>query len=365
MVPCDTVEAVWLDDLNALSDDEWGDLASSAATPNPFYEHWYLRPALRHLAAGTDARILIVQKAGKLVGLCPFVRASRYGRLPLPHVENWVHYHCFFGEPLVRKGAEHLYWRNALALLDREASGCHMLHLVGLDEQSPLIGALRETRRTDIVHRSRRALLSAGLSASAYYEANVRKKKRKEIERLRNRLAEIGPIAFARLSAMNSVTDWARDFLRLEASGWKGRAGTALAAAADTSAFLTEAISGAAAAKKLEMIRMTVGDRTVAMLINFLTPPGSFSFKIAFDEDFARYSPGVMIQIENLALLDRAEIDWMDSCAVEDHPMINTLWKDRREIVRLTVPLSGMRRSIIFHAARALENVSSRLRGRP
>jgi hypothetical protein len=97
------------------------------------------------------------------------------------------------------------------------------------------------------------------------------------------------------------------------------------------------------------------------MLVNFLCPPGSFSFKTAFDEGFAHYSPGVLLQIDNLDILDRPDIAWMDSCAAQDHPMIDSLWTERRSIVRVTVPLKGWRRRIVWALCRALELASARL----
>ena len=38
----------------------------------------------------------------------------------------------------------------------------------------------------------------------------------------------------------------------------------------------------------------------VAMKCNFLSGAGSFAFKIAFDEAFARFSPGVQLEIDNV-----------------------------------------------------------------
>ena len=52
----------------------------------------------------------------------------------------------------------------------------------------------------------------------------------------------------------------------------------------------------------------------------------------------------------------------MDSCAVEDHPMINSLWGERRAIVQVSVPLSGMTRTLKFRACRAMEMTSAKLR---
>jgi hypothetical protein len=84
------------------------------------------------------------------------------------------------------------------------------------------------------------------------------------------------------------------------------------------------------------------------MLASFLTPPGAFSFKTAFDERFARFSPGVLLQRENLAVLDRADVLWSDSCAAADHPMIDHIWRERRSIGRLSIGIGGPARQAVF-----------------
>ena len=170
----------------------------------------------------------------------------------------------------------------------------------------------------------------------------MRQKKRKELRRLQNRLAELGEVAFAQpRRARTSSTAWCDAFLALEKAGWKGGAGTALACAARDRGLLPRGRRAARwAAGRLQFLRLDLDGRPIAMLVNFLTPPGAFSFKTAFDEDYARFSPGVLIQLENLDILDRGDIAWMDSCAAEDHPMIDSLWRERRAIVRVTVPLS-------------------------
>jgi len=86
------------------------------------------------------------------------------------------------------------------------------------------------------------------------------------------------------------------------------------------------------------------------MLANFVAPPGVFSFKTAYDEDYARFSPGVLLQRENLDLLARADIDWCDSCASEGHPMIERIWREKRTILRVSIGIGGMLRR---QAARA------------
>src|SRR3546814_5811349 len=85
---------------------------------------------------------------------------------------------------------------------------------------------------------------------------------------------------------------------------------------------------------------------------------GGFSFKIAFDETMSRFSPGVLIEIDNLRrVLNRDDLDWMDSCAAADHPMIDSLWGERRQIVQYRVALRGVGRSIAW-TARSEEHTS-------
>ncbi len=344
-------------------DPSWDAIAERPSEPTAFAERWFVEAGARHLELPHDLRMLVVRAEGQLIGMLPICVAGRYGRLPVKHVENWLHYNCFFGAPLVRRSFEAYFWHRALALLDADPASPSFLHMVALDGQGPLTRALLRARRgAAIVHRSSRAMLQSELSSREYYEATVRKKKRKELARLQHRLAETGSVSFTRLARHDALEPWIDAFLRLEASGWKGRQGAALANARETEAFVRDALSGAFAAGRLEMIRLDVDARPIAMLVNFLTPPGSFSFKIAFDEEFARFSPGVLVQLENLKILESAGIDWMDSCAVEDHPMINSLWGQRRELVRISVPLKGRRRRATFATCRTLERASAFVR---
>jgi CelD/BcsL family acetyltransferase involved in cellulose biosynthesis len=351
----------------------WDDLARNAAEVNIFAERWFAGPAARHLPQGAGAHLLQLwegEGAGRaLVALFPLARSPRYGRIPVRHVANWTHYQCFLGTPLIRAGREREAWTTALSALDRMRWAKGFLHIDGLVEDGPVhrgLLAAASARRLacDTVHRSERALLQSDLSPTAYYEANVRKKKRKEHKRLASRLAELGTVATRRLRAADDLDGWCEAFLALERSGWKGSAGSALGSTDATGRFFRECIAGARDAGRLEMLRLDLDDRPIAMLVNFVAPPGAFSFKIAFDEDYARYSPGVLIEIENLHILANAEVCWMDSCAVENHPMINSLWGERRAIVRVTTPFRSWRSRALFHACRAAERASAARRRR-
>ncbi|WP_294267456.1 GNAT family N-acetyltransferase [uncultured Sphingomonas sp.] len=346
-----------LADLDATQGKAWDDCVAYAAEPNPFAERWFLMASARHLGDGGAVRAVAAFRGEVLVGLMPLGIEPRYYRIPVPTLTNWVHANAFLGMPLLRAGEEAAAMAAMLACLDRTPGLPPLLHLTAIVEDGAAHRALTAVADRPIatVMRHERALLASDISPTAYYEATVRKKKRKELKRLANRLAELGTVVTTRLSPGEDLGEWIDAFLALEASGWKGREGSALGSDTAKRGFFAQALAGAREAGRLEILRMTVGERTIAMLVNFLCPPGSASFKIAYDEDYARFSPGVLIQIENYGILDAPFIDWMDSCAAANHPMIDSLWAERRGIVRLTLPIGGARGRLAFAAARAVE----------
>lgn len=356
-------------DTAPLGLDEWHALALDAAEPNAFAEHWYLGPALQHLSGKAQLRTITVRNdRTALAGVMVVTTSPRYGRAPARHVTNWIHFQCFMGTPLVRRGHAEAFWLAVIDLLDRSEWAPGFLSVQGLDEDGPvcrgLIAAAEALGRPcPVVHRYERAMLRTQLDADTYLEQTVRGKKRKELRRLGNRLAECGDVRFSALEDEAQLSSWIGDFLTLEASGWKGREGAAFAREAAMTAFFHDVMTGAQANDRLDFQRLDVDGKPIAMLINFRTPPGSWSFKIAYDEALARFSPGVLIEMENLRrVLQDEAVEWMDSCAAPDHPMINSLWGERRSIVQLSTPLSGVRRRAIYAACRAAETGSSALR---
>ena len=335
----------------ALSDElaaAWDRLAADASEPNPFAERWCLQSALHLLDPERHARLVVVRDGsdGPVIGIMPVAPASHYGRLPLRHATGWAHPNHFLGLPLVRAGFETLFWSILLGWCDAAPWARTLLHVPRLTENGPLHRALVQTAQTrggeaEVVHREERALLESTSSPEEYWESAVRAKKRKELRRQANRLAELGIVHLRRWQPGDAIDPWIDAFLALEARGWKGRAGSALASHSETQAWFRAILAGAAAAGRLDMRALDLDDRPLAMLINFLCPPGGFSFKTAFDEDYARFSPGVLLQQANLDLLDDTRINWVDSCAAPGHPMIDSVWRERRALIWVNVGLSG------------------------
>ena len=354
-----------LDDAAGIA--RWDALAFLAAEPNPFLESWYLLPALREFARDGDVRLFCLESEGQLLGLLPIARSLNYYRYPFPNLHNWHHHNSFLGVPLVAPGAERAFWQALLFWADDHAGPALFLHCTHLPLEGALHEALRDVLRADprpfaLVHREERAMLASTLSPEAYLEAAMTGKKRKELRRQHNRLSEQGELRFERRRDDAGLVEWTRAFLALERSGWKGAAGSALACSQSTASLFADAMKGAAARSRLERLSLSIDGKPIAMLANFITPPGAFSYKTAFDESYARFSPGVLLQRENLALLDDPNVAWCDSCAAADHPMIDHIWRERRVIGRYSIGIGGVLRRTAF---RAISLAEARTRSKP
>jgi len=89
------------------------------------------------------------------------------------------------------------------------------------------------------------------------------------------------------------------------------------------------------------MSAMRLEGKPVAQKFSLLAGCASFALKISYDESYAYFSPGMLLEVENIGSLHRRpDIEWMDSCAAPIH-FINRIWPDRRKIQTLLVSTGG------------------------
>ncbi len=319
----------------------WDDLAAHAIEPNVFYESWHLLPALRVFGEENFYFVLVFAKqhdqTSLLCGFFPLQMRRRYKGVPLRVLALWNHDYCSLCTPLIRAGFEteilnaFLDWFNdnsGAALLEMEEVSADGLF------QRFWIDALHERGAlgfTDALY-TRAFLKPSPDSAEDYLHKALSRKRRKEWKRLENRLGELGCLNYEIIEE-SAVSQGIEEFLQLESAGWKGRAGTAFSNQESHRAFFREIAHEAARRGRLMLLALKVNGRPIAMKFNLLAGDGSFACKIAFDEEFSRFSPGVLLELDNIRRLQQnSNLHWMDSCAIPDHFMINRLWTERRLI---------------------------------
>lgn len=369
--PPDSIEASGLIDPLATSPAIialWTVIAAGAAVANVFAEPWLLLPALQRLDAARHARLALVRGSdGAGVGIAALGNTRRFGRLPIRCVTIWSHANGFLLSAQALAGRETTLWEGIFAAARSQSRAAPILLVSGIVDGSPLHHGLLAAARAHrlpvrVETRTVRAILATQLSPADYWDATVRPKKRKELRRQWARLGELGAVEVDHLSSTGDPEPWIAEFLALESSGWKGRGSSALASHADTESYFRDMMRGGHARGQVLVTALRLDGRAVAMLVTLLSGNAGFAYKTAFDENLARFSPGVLLQRESLAILARYRLDWIDSCAAQDHPMIDHLWRERQTVLSLALPLPGVRNRLIFIAAVTAQRLWHRLK---
>jgi CelD/BcsL family acetyltransferase involved in cellulose biosynthesis len=314
----------------------WRALAAHALEPNVFLEPEFALAAEPVLGADVQAGLVWSQSSPpELLGLFPVrVETYRYG-LPVPVLCSWTHPFAPFGTPLVHRDRAELAisaWLDHIAQ-DTSLPALLLMQYVRNDGAFgallDAVLALRGCMMQDY-DRHRRALLAPEGDRSRYVHDAIARKQRKELARQCRRMEDIGPVTVLRTDTPVTIMAGLADFLRLEASGWKGRSGTAVYNDPGLCQFMTSAVRTLAAQGQAAIHRLCVNGKAVAACITLRSGPSAWCWKIAYDEDFARFSPGAQLLVRVTGeLLSDATIASADSLATPDHPLIDHIWRER------------------------------------
>ena len=344
-----------LPDITTLESERqsWDDLAEHSVEPNVFYSPDLLLPALENLRPAGQWKFVVIKSRDRgapnrppeWCGFFPLVEKRRLRGVPVRNLQFLKHDFCFLRTPLIRQeGAaeilslfvDWLLHESNVSVIDlAEQSGDGSYHVLLADEFH------RRGMRPWITGVYGRAFMRRAESDDAFLRASISSGKLKDLRRLERRLGEDGPLRFESLTPDGDLEGALEKFLKLENSGWKKTTGTAIDCSDDDRAFFKTACRSLFQRGRLRLHFLWAGDTLVAAKCNFLATPGSFAFKIAFLEDKARFSPGVQLEIDNVRRFHaEPDLQWMDSCADPDHPMIDHLWQDKRMIQSWVLPLS-------------------------
>jgi CelD/BcsL family acetyltransferase involved in cellulose biosynthesis len=330
--------------LASIEPRQWRALSERAVEPNGYYlPGWEL--AVSATARGrTGAMALPAFDASstRLTGLMPVVSLWRAWNIPLPALVSAHPYGTLCSPLLDRDMAS-----DAAAQLLREArqAGAHALILRDVALDGAAMQVLRKSLRRDgleprVLNSYVRASLDATQDGEALLRDALGSKKLKELRRQHHRLEELGPVVFDVARTAGDVGSALETFLQLEASGWKGKRGTALVQHAGDATFIRRAVPALAETAQCEIVALRAGAAPVAAGIVLRHQDRAFFFKLGIDERFARYSPGVQLTLElTRHLCADPAIASADSTASADHPMINPIWRGRFAIGEVLIPL--------------------------
>jgi CelD/BcsL family acetyltransferase involved in cellulose biosynthesis len=315
----------------------------------------WLLPALKAFEAKFPAELLTVWKQDRLCGVFALRAGGSVAR-------SWSSPLTFLGTPLIDE-------EEAPAVLEAflEAQKGRPILLGAVPSSGPfwdmlLHAVTRAGGSMRILESWERAGLAPKGSFEEWFAGNFERKRRKEYRRLRARLAEEGTLESSSWTPGQPVDPWINQLMALEAQGWKGRRGTALADDDAMATAFREALLLLAAEGSLRLWKIAFDGKPIAMMSGLVKMPQAWLGKIAYDEAFARYSPGVQLILDATeALIDKERVALVDSCAIPNHPMINNIWRDRIALCDAMVQGPGLS-TAAFSLAVAVEQGRRRAR---
>jgi CelD/BcsL family acetyltransferase involved in cellulose biosynthesis len=391
-----SLAAEWktLAELDAADIDAWRDLVARALEPNVFLEPSFALAAAKFLPRERDAGAILVRDGERLLGLVPGrVEGFAAGR-PVSTFVGWTHAYAPLSTPLldrdaakevigcVRRALRKLPGKPRLMLdpLVSEDGAVARLRAAELAEEGISISRFEAHERAMLrpaadlgFTRDRESMRKSAIAdlRCRHPLASISGGRLKELRRQRRRLGELGVLA-RRVIARPEIAAAIEAYLALEARGWKGKAGGAAQLDVATRLFLKEAVGSLAAEGKARIDLLTLDEKPLAAAVTLFSGGRAWFWKTAYDEDYARFSPGVQLALDLTEELGAdAKISLVDSCAVAGHPMIDHLWSERLAIADWMMPLDAAGgtalaaamaaekvRRLAIHALRAVRRIA-------
>jgi len=338
----------------------WAELLQRAAG------NVFMDPAALSAARTTNfARIHVLlaweesQEQSRLVGLWALQERCIF---PLgPRVLAGPPYdYAFLSNPVVDPSCCEAVIAALFGAIEREPSLPGVLRLKYLDTESDtgaaVLNALagRGGRCTRLCERLRpHVSRTFGLKRSG----STRKKLRQDW----NRLSASGPVDVVNARADGEVTAAFETFLAMEAASWKGANGTALLSDEEDAIFARQLLANLSAQQRASVALLRIGERPIAAQVLFYCGSAAYTWKTAFDSEYAKFSPGALL-VDRITdqLFSGDGIETIDSCSPEGGFMTQ-LWEGRRATVDLLADVRGAN-SLDFTMAILAERGRAQLR---
>jgi CelD/BcsL family acetyltransferase involved in cellulose biosynthesis len=328
LIVLDNVESL------ALYRTELENLTANLSTQNVAYEPWALFPLVQSCKKhGRFVFVLIFDSTSgqdrHLIGFFPFERIWIHPLVPLSCLRLWADPFNYLNarcDPLVKKGEEAC----VDVLLDWFLHGkanTELLNLRGITGDTEIAQKIEHGLSVTSNHSYLHAVTHSHLyrrqtSADVYIKSILSSKSQQTLRRYERRLQDLGPVEYKDIDTCENIDALADEFIDLESKGWKGQQGVAVESYGHRK-IIKEILLGAHQRKRLSLLTLRIAGTLVAARCVFLAKPGSFLFKLTYDESelYAKRSPGLLLEMEAIRRLHSDDellgngIAWMDTCA--------------------------------------------------
>jgi CelD/BcsL family acetyltransferase involved in cellulose biosynthesis len=312
--------------LRRLSN-EWLELQLSLAAC-PFYVryHWYEALVGALLEEPDKIMFLALRTDGQCRGIVPLqADRPRWGLLLMRTLGSPDCDHIDLTDVLLADGESLNTWLPAMRrALRQHGVRWSALHFASVPRTGAALRVHGRHATLGVYHAPR---YSCVIDCSRSYEqvaAGYSSRLRKNLKRGAQGLGRLGEVVLRRVSTMPELGPALEEFIRIEASGWKGAAGTATAIRYNEQAhnFYQALYAQADPDGTAEINLLSVGGRVVAGQLCMVSGGSRSLIKIAFDQALQKLSPGTIM----LDLLIRRMCD--EAGPAELNLVTGTAWMD-------------------------------------
>jgi CelD/BcsL family acetyltransferase involved in cellulose biosynthesis len=360
-----------LADFDGLHD-EWRALASAGRAAEPFFQPYWFRAFARTFNNARPSPTVIVRRGGRLVGVLPLMRRRAFfGNAPARVLRSLSGIHsCRYDFVCEQEDEESTSFAAWKALLSDRSWG--VIEALGVPEDGAFAAIMKHAEHDGYLTARWPTLLSPYLTIPQTGQdplANCpqkHKKDRKRLDKYQARLGDAGAVEFEVFYEYRP--DIFKQFVTMEAAGWKGDRGGAINCNPVTQSFYQELLPRAATQGHVRFCALKVGDTRVAMEMSFVCAGQCFSPKITYNEEFSRCAPGQLLARKSISELARRGCRKYD--LLGPRARYKTIWAgDARQhshcyIFRPSL-LGAAYRSGIRDAAPLLRRLKYRLYGDP
>jgi len=323
---------------------EWEALAAEPLHPNPFYTPAALDALLAADPSARDRLQLIClyrtdgPGRGRLVGLLPWLRRGarigwRRGGV------NYTSPYLPCGTPLIARDAPPGWAERLIHALSNDAKPALLRHVpLSGPIGDALLAALRETGATwRPLDPFARPVATPSQSYEAFTRRAYGRNRRKGIKRLRNALSADATLTLESRTDPQGCAAATGPFLALEAGGWKGAGGTALAQKDATRTMLARLFRPDLPPGSRRVDQLLLDGRPIAISMSLVQDGTAFLWKTAYDEALRRHAPGIVLEDAIVqALHAEPALRGLDSCTLAASPL-QDLYDERLEMADLVI----------------------------
>ena len=343
----------------------WEDLCSRSVEDNVYYSPRYARALLESVALDQKVSFALVWDEHRLLAMLPFMRVKPAIPLFRPAGEAWQTKYTFSCMPLLdtlhkTEAAEVLL--DGLASISQGEWVIPNVNSHGGACQALIAALGGRGLPFAFAERFERASFEAGVSFDEHMQRHVSSNRRKGLARNRRRLEQLGKVEHKSHCSGEGLQRTVSVFLKIEASGWKGKRGTALACDEQTRKFALAAFTGDDANSICRADVLTLDDVPIAVSLVASAGRTGFAVKSTYDETYRSYSAGLLLELEIVrSFLAEKWASRLDAATSGTH-VLDSLWLGRIEVADLLFSLSPRHPELRLCAFRLCDHVKRSVR---